>query len=88
MDRNEYLLMCRECAMLERGRYGNPISCPDELRVVWDGMEFWPCSYRIDFEVGTGRPLHVAIFRDLRADSIAGAPLEQVERKAGGKANG
>lgn len=82
MDRRQYLLMCRECAILEKKERGTLLDCPDELKVVWRGMEFYPLSLTIEFDK-KGNAVNYCRMHDLMADSTAGAELWEIEPKVG-----
>lgn len=80
MERKQYLLMCRECAMLEKNEKGVPCSTPDRLRIVWQGLEFFPIDLTISFD-REGNVRNHCKFHDLRADSVAGAELWEIKPK-------
>lgn len=78
MERSKYLQKCKECAMIkERGYYGVLKAVPDDLRVVWNGAEYYPISYELGFgEDGTVR--HIAVIHDLKVNSVCYVPLKDV----------
>lgn len=81
MDRGEYLNMCRDCAMMkERGFYGVLKNVPDELRVVYREMEFYPVSYELGF-FENGQVNHIAKIHDLKTNSVCYVPLKDLTRK-------
>lgn len=84
MDRKTYLLMCRECAMLETDAKGIPYYIPNRLKVVWNGLEFYPMELTISFDK-QGNVQNHCRFHDLRANSIAGAELWEVKPKVEGQ---
>lgn len=68
--------------MLEKNEKGAPYDCPDELRIIWQGMEFYPVSLTISFDKN-GNVINHCQFHDMKADSTAGADLNQINRKGG-----
>lgn len=81
MERNEYLNMCRQCAMIKtRGLFGIALNVPDNLRVVYRGIEYYPMAYELSFN-DKGDTIHIAIMHDLKANSITRALLSTIKRK-------
>lgn len=81
MDRNKYLHLCRKCAMIKSEEvYGVKSNVPDELRVVYNGAEYYPDSYVLRFN-RDGTVNHTSVIHDLHANSITHAPLEKVTEK-------
>lgn len=81
MDRNKFLNMCKDCAMLkDKGMYGIRKNVPNILRVIWKGIEYYPQSYELRFN-DDGTVNHIAIIHDLKANSICHAPLQEVTEK-------
>ena len=78
MDRNKYLHLCRKCAMIKsEGVYGVKSNVPEELRVMFSGVEYYPDYYELKFN-SDGTVRHTAVLHDLHANSITHAPLEKV----------
>lgn len=82
IDRKIYLQMCRECAMIQTtGVFQIKLGVPDELRVVYDGDEYYPVAYKLSFaDDGTTR--HTAIIHSLRTNTECHARLEDITAKA------
>lgn len=81
MDRNKFLNMCKDCAMLkDKGMYGIRRNVPNILRVIWKGIEYYPQSYELRFH-DDGTVNHIAIIHDLKANSICHVPLQEVTEK-------
>lgn len=83
MDRKLYLELMRKCALLERGIFGICLEVPDDLRVVWKGIEYYPEAYTLEYRPD-GTTAHTCRLHDLTANAVVGAPLHEVERKAVG----
>lgn len=77
IDRTKYLQMCRDCAMLSVKN-----NVPDNLRVVYGGIEYYPVSYTLVFE-GTGATRHIATIHDLKANCVHDVLLKDLEEKHG-----
>ena len=82
VDRAQYLQMCRQCAIIkDRDSYGLIDGVPDDLRVIYNGIEYYPLSYTLSFEQdGTTR--HSATVHDLRANSTITVRLDELTIKA------
>jgi hypothetical protein len=78
MDRNIYLQMCQLVSLLEDGVCGVKENVPDELKVVYDGIAYYPVAYELSFK--KGQTIHTAILHDLNANSIICAKLERVSK--------
>ena len=76
MQRTEYLELCQKVSMLKNGICGIKENVPDELKVIHNGIEYYPISYELSFD--RGQPVHTAILHDLKANSITNANLEKV----------
>ena len=81
MERNDYLKLAQRANMLPRGARDFRPNCPDELRVIFAGGEYYPLSLRIWF-MPDGTPKHSAELVDCKSATMVTAPLEKVERKA------
>lgn len=77
MERNKYLHYCRECAMIKSEEVYNIKNVPDRLKVIFDGVEYYPVAYQLRFN-RDGTVNHTAVLHDLHANSITHAPLEKV----------
>ena len=62
--------------MLKNGISGIKENVPDELKVVYNGIAYYPVSYELSFD--NGKPTHTAILHDLQANSITRCDLERV----------
>ena len=78
MDRKLYLELCQKVSVLKSGICGVKQNVPDELKVVHNGIVYYPVSYELSFE--NGKPTHTAIIHDLIANSITHADLERVDK--------
>ena len=77
IDRKTYLEMCQMCAVII-ARDGVP-QLPRNLLVKHNGIEYYPISYSLSFD-GNGKAEHRAIFHDLKANSISGCLLSELEK--------
>lgn len=77
IDRTKYLQMCRDCAMLSVRN-----NVPDNLRVIYGGIEYYPVSYTLAFE-SNGATRHIATIHDLKANCVHDVLLKDVEMKVG-----
>ena len=80
MDRKLYLELMRKCAMLDRGIFGICVYVPDDLRVVWKGIEYYPEAYTLEYRQD-GTVAHTCRLHDLTANAVVGAPLNEVTQK-------
>ena len=78
MDRKLYLELCQKVSVLKNGLCGIIENVPDELKVIHNGIEYYPVSYKLSFD--NGKPTHTAILHDLQANSITSADLERVTK--------
>ena len=51
---------------------------PDELKVIHNGIAYYPVSYELSFD--NGKPTHTAILHDLKANSIMNVDLGKVTK--------
>lgn len=80
MERKAYIEMMRRCAMLPRGLFGTVQNVPDELRVVWRGIEYYPEAYMLECRQD-GTFAHTCRLHDLTANAVVDAPLQEVQAK-------
>lgn len=80
MERKAYIEMMRRCAVLPRGLFGTVKDVPDELRVIWRGIEYYPEAYTLEY-AADGTLLHWCRLHDLTANAVVGAPLHEVQEK-------
>lgn len=62
--------------MLKNGICGIKENVPNELKVIHNGIAYYPVSYELSFD--SGKPTHTAILHDLQANSITQGKLERV----------
>lgn len=77
IDRKTYLEMCQICAVII-ARDGI-MEIPRNLLVKYKGIEYYPVSYSLSFDEN-GKPEHRATFHDLKANSISGCLLSELEK--------
>ena len=78
MDRTEFLQMAQKVSMLKSGICGIKENVPDELKVVHNGIVYYPVAYELSFD--KGQTVHKAILHDLKANSITYADLGKVKK--------
>lgn len=78
MDRKLYLELSQKVSALKNGICGIKENVPDELKVIYNGIAYYPVSYELSFD--NGKPTHTAILHDLKANSITSADLERVTK--------
>ena len=78
MQRDIFLKMCQKVSVLPGGVFGIKQNVPDDLKVVHNGIAYYPISYKLSFE--NGRPTHTAVLHDLKANCIMNADLETVTK--------
>jgi hypothetical protein len=77
IDRKTYLEMCQKVAALPSGVLGIKEKVPEDLKVVYDGVTYYPMSLEISFDKD-GKVINTAILHSLKANSIVGAELKEV----------
>ena len=77
MQRNDYLQVCQKVSVLKNGIIGIKENVPNELKVVCNGIKYYPVAYKLSFD-DKGNVRHTAILHDLYANSITDADLEKV----------
>ena len=78
MDRKLYIELCQKVSVLKNGICGIKENVPDELKVIYNGIAYYPVSYELSFD--NGKPTHTAILHDLKANSITSADLERMAK--------
>lgn len=78
IERKTYLELCQKVSVLKNGICGIKENVPDELKVIHNGIEYYPISYELSFN--NGKPTHTAILHDLHTNSITNASLERVTK--------
>lgn len=79
MDRTEYLHLCQRVSTLKSGIFGIKENVPDDLKVVFNGIVYYPVAYELSFD--KGQTVHKAILHDLKANSITYADLNRVDKQ-------
>lgn len=64
--------------MLKSGICGIKENVPNELKVIHNGIEYYPTAYELSFD--KWKPTHTAILHDLKENSIVNASLEIVTK--------
>lgn len=78
MDRKLYLELCQKVSVLKNGICGIKENVPNELKVIHNGIEYYPISYELSFD--NGQPTHTAILHDLKANSVMNVDLGKVTK--------
>ena len=76
MQRDIFLQMCQKVSVLKNGVCGIKENVPNDLTVVYNGIKYYPVAYELAFE--NGKPIHLAILHDLKANSKTYVYLERV----------
>ena len=66
MERKRYLELCQRYAV------------GGDIRVKYKDTEYHPCRYELGFD-GNGNTIHTGILKDLKANSVVYAMLENVK---------
>ena len=77
MNRDEYLKMCQKVSILKNGICGIKENVPNELKVIYNDIAYYPVAYILSFD--NGKPTHIAILHDLKANATTEAKLERVK---------
>ena len=80
IERIEFLRMCQKVSVLKNGVCGIKENVPDELMVVYNGINYYPVAYELSFD-DKGNARHTAILHDLNANSIINADLTKVKKE-------
>lgn len=78
MDRTEFLEICQKVSVLKDGICKIKQNVPDEFKVVYNDIVYYPVAYELSFE--NGQPSHKSILHALNTNSIIYAKLERVEK--------
>lgn len=79
MNRDEYLKILQKCSVLPKG-IGHLIKdIPKEVIVLYDGVQYYPYSYKLDFDE-KGNARHTAVLHSLTANAITNAKMERVTK--------
>lgn len=82
MERKDFLIKCRDVALLKSDVRGIKKRVPDGLKVCFDGITYYPLGVKLTFD-SSGAPINTAVLHSLKADSISFAPLEKVGEHSG-----
>jgi hypothetical protein len=66
VERKRYLELCQKCAA----------GC--DIRVKYKDTEYYPYRYELGFD-GSGKPIHTAILKDLKANSVVCVAFKDVK---------
>ena len=77
MDRKLYLELCQKVSVLKNGICGIKENVPDELKVIYNGIAYYPVSYELSFD--NGKPTHTAILHDLKANCVVRANFQEID---------
>ena len=78
MNRNDFLRMCQRVSMLPDGVMHTKKNVPKDLRVVFDGHEYYPEYLEIEFDNGQVR--NIAVLHELKANCRLCVPLDLAEK--------
>ena len=77
MQRDIFLKMCQKVSVLPGGVFGIKQNVPDNLKVVYDGIAYYPVSLDISFDK-EGNAINTAILHSLTANSVIERNLKDV----------
>lgn len=77
IERKTYLEMCQKVSVLPSGVLGIKQNVPDDLKVVYEGIEYYPVSLDISFDKD-GKVINTAIIHSLCANSIIERNLKDI----------
>ena len=78
MDRKKFLQICQKVSILKDGVSGIKINVPDDLKVIYNDIIYYPVAYELSFEEGNA--IHKAILHDLKTNCIRYANLDRVDK--------
>ena len=78
MERKLFIELCQKVSVLQNGICGIKENVPDDLKVVHEGIVYYPVGYELSFV--QGQSTHTAILHDLKANSITHADLGKVSK--------
>ena len=78
MNRKLYIELCQKVSVLKNGICGIKENVPNELKVIYNGIAYYPVSYELSFD--NGKPTHTTILHDLKSNSITRADLGKVTK--------
>ena len=77
IERKTYLEMCQKVSVLPSGVLGIKQNIPNDLKVIYDGVAYYPTSINIGFD-NDGKVINTAIIHSLKANSTISAKLEDI----------
>ena len=77
IERKTYLEMCQKVAILQSGVQNLKQNVPDGLKVVCDGIAYYPVSLDIGFDKD-GKVINTAIIHSLHANSVIERNLKDI----------
>ena len=77
MQRDIFLQMCQRVAVLPSGVQNLKQNVPDNLKVVYEGIAYYPVSLDISFDK-EGNAINTAILHSLTANSVIERNLKDV----------
>ena len=77
IERKTYIEMCQKVSVLPGGVFGIKQNVPDSLKVVYDGIAYYPVSLDISFDKD-GNVINTAILHSLTANSVIERNLKDV----------
>ena len=77
IERKTYLEMCQKVAILQSGVQNLKQNVPDGLKVVYDGIAYYPVSLDISFDKD-GKVINTAILHSLTANSVIERNLKDI----------
>ena len=77
IERKKYLEMCQRVAILPSGVQNLKQNVPDNLKVVYDGIAYYPVSLDISFDKDCN-VINTAILHSLTANSVIERNLKDV----------
>lgn len=78
MERKQYLELCQKVSILRNEIYNNKDNISNELKVIFNGVIYYPMAYELSFKLG--QVVHKAILHDLKSNSIIYADLNKVDK--------
>ena len=70
--------MAQKCSVMKIGALGIKENVPDELKVVYKAIVYYPHAYEMSFK--NGETVSTAILHDLKANSVTYAELSKVDK--------
>jgi hypothetical protein len=77
VQRDIFLQMCQKVSVLKDGICRVKQNVPDEFKVVYNDIVYYPVAYELSFE--NGNAVHKAILHDLNTNCIIYTKLDRVD---------